>query len=213
MAISVIVPTHKEPLEKLLRCLQSIRSQAGFVQIVVVDDAPHSHSVAQEALDQSNPEPWDVCLRVEYRNASAARNAGYRVALCPYLFFCDADVTLKPGCLETLMEALVADPRAWCAYCDFTVSQKRVFKSGPWSANLLLSSNYISTMSLFKNGCFPGFDEDLDRFQDWALYLKIARLGGRGVHVPQVLFDAEYGGVSKSAQAASARRTIFERYG
>jgi hypothetical protein len=134
-------------------------------------------------------------------NASEKRNQAAWQSKCPYLFFCDDDIILDAECLSILLDTLKRNRTAGYAYCDYIhISHPKrgtgIHHSRPFDAAALKQDNYISTMSLILRRVFPGFDETLERFQDWELYLHMLDDGIEGVYAcPGVpLFTAYYDG-------------------
>lgn len=68
--------------------------------------------------------------------------------------------------------------------------------------------NFISTMSLLHTRLFPGFDEILQRYYDWDLWLNLAYRGYTGYHVPRVLFTAHFMDNGISSQQESRQQSI-----
>ena len=56
----------------------------------------------------------------------------------------------------------------------------------------LMSGNFISTMSLIRRDNFENFDESLKRFQDWDLWIRLAKKGITGKAVFNNEFYAFY---------------------
>lgn len=146
-------------------------------------------------------EPKQISVLGGERPANVKRNEGARNATEPYLFFCDDDVVLMPDCLEKYLAALEVDPKAAFAYggfkhvvyegISFPLSSS-VQLPGAWDPNRLKARNYISMMSLIRKDKFPGFDEELRRFEDWDLWLTILEAGGHAVYVNQVLHESHH---------------------
>ena len=126
-------------------------------------------------------------VMVERRNY--ARNRGFREAKGKYLLFCDADIVMRPDCLEKMVHALESHPQASYAYVSFRFGFK-TFKLWPFDPDLLRKMNYIHTTSLIRREHFPGFDESVKRLQDWDLWLTMLEQGHTGVWVPEILFRA-----------------------
>jgi len=169
VTISVIVPTRMVTGEP--DCLDSLKKQTHkSIEIIVIRDK-------------------------ELKGASWARNQGRKRATGAYLFFCDDDIDLKPMMLEVLLTKLRYSNAsiAYCNYDRFGLLRGKV--SGvEWDVEKLKNENYISTMSLIKVKDYPaeGFDEKLDRFQDWDLWLRMAENGKYGIHINETLFNAYY---------------------
>ncbi|MBU4421736.1 glycosyltransferase family 2 protein [Patescibacteria group bacterium] len=118
-----------------------------------------------------------------------ARNFGAHKANGDYFFFCDADIILEPDALKKLKNALDENFAASYAYCSFKLGWK-LMRGMSFDAEKLKQVNYISTMSLIRRKDFPGFDEQLKKFQDWDLWLTMLEQGKRGVFVDETLFTA-----------------------
>ncbi|MDP6777799.1 MAG: glycosyltransferase [Candidatus Latescibacteria bacterium] len=192
--IAVIVTSHNYG-RYLGECLASIMAQTLKPStIVVVDDASvdDTESVARGFREVSYHS-------VDFRNGNRARNFGFSLVSADMVVFFDADNTMSPGFLQRLHGALAADPGADFAYCDrINVAEGDVswhpeplgrWRSRPFDPRLLRRVNYIDLASLIRSRCFPGFDEDLRRYQDWDLWLNLVTVrGARGIHVPEPLF-------------------------
>lgn len=125
--------------------------------------------------------------------AAAARNRGAKEARGEFLIFWDADVIGKPQMLEKMYQTLKNNLPAAYVYSSFKYGFK-IFKLWPFTVERLKRIPYIHTTSLIKRLYFPGFDENLKRFQDWDLWLTIAENGGKGIWIPEVLFKILAGG-------------------
>ena len=92
MRVSVIVPCHNAApyIEAALDSVAAQQLQP--LEIIVIDDSSRDDSRARVgAWSAAHPDLETVLLRVEARNAAAARNAGIAVARGDWLAFLDAD--------------------------------------------------------------------------------------------------------------------------
>jgi glycosyltransferase involved in cell wall biosynthesis len=159
--------------------------------VVLVDDGSSDETVAAAERFSGALPPLRILRHSRTGGAAAARNSGAKELQTEYLFFCDADVRLHPRALAVLEHALEEHPKAAFSYGPFRYNTK-LFRVPPFSLWLLERYNYIVTMSaLVRRKDFPGFDERLKRFQDWDLWLRMARAGKRGVPVSLVLLSTE----------------------
>ncbi len=130
---------------------------------------------------------WDKAA-----NANWARNRGAESATVPYLLFSDDDIQWEPDALERLRDALIAHPDASYSYGAYTIGSwqqcNREFDPGR-----LRRANFISTMSLIRHDHFPGFDESIERLQDWDLWLTMLEHGNVGVYCGKTIFRTEEG--------------------
>lgn len=110
--VSIIVPIYNaEPY--LAALLDSILSQDfGDYELLLVDDGSSDGSAAL-CREYAARDPRIRLLRQENRGVSAARNLGLD-HVSPdsrYIYFCDADDTLRPGALRLLVDAMAGGSR------------------------------------------------------------------------------------------------------
>jgi len=129
----------------------------------------------------------------ENKGAPAARNMGFELSKGDYVIFWDADITAKPGMLEKMFQALQNNPKSSYAYADFYFGKKTIW-GREFNAEALKQTNYITTTSLIRRGDFVKFDESLQRFQDWDLWLTMLEQDKVGVYISQTLFTIKSGG-------------------
>ncbi|MBQ6165021.1 MAG: glycosyltransferase [Clostridia bacterium] len=101
---AVIVPVYNTPAPILRRCLDSILAAADArAQLIAVDDGSDAGTAA--LLDEYENKGFLV-FHKENGGVSSARNLGIDKADAEYLFFADADDTVKPGFPATLAERM-----------------------------------------------------------------------------------------------------------
>jgi len=192
--ISIIIPCYNRAAT-IGRCLDSILAQTyDDLEIIVVDDG------SVDDLDQAlNPYGDKIKLiRQENQGAPKARNVGFKNSRGELVIFCDADIIMKADCLARMAQTLKEDSDAAFTYSSFRFGWKK-FRLYPFTAERLKQMPFITTTSLIRRECFPGFDEGLKKFQDWDLWLTIWEKYGRGgVWIDEVLFDVITGGTMSS---------------
>jgi hypothetical protein len=198
--ISIVIP-HYNCQDYLVKCLASIARQTySCVQVVVVDDCSKEKTAKGIVKSFSGMFPVEFMQRRKNGGAPSARNAGAGKALGEYLFFCDADVELYPNALEVLMRKLLKNPNADFCYGGFSWGPQTVLPR-VWDKDELYRKNYVTTMSLMRKSVFPGWDESLQRHQDWDMWLTIVDNGSIGVCCNKYLFKtpARADGISTNA--------------
>ena len=191
--INIIIPVYNAQ-KTLTACLESIFNQTfNNFKIIVVNDG----STDQSLRILKNYETKITIISQPNKGAAFARNQGAKIAQAPFIIFCDADVTMKPEMLETMIKALETHPEASYAYSSFKFGFK-TFQLYPFDGNKLRKQPYIHTTSLIRREHFPGFDEKLKRFQDWDLWLTMYQRGYTGHFIPEILFEIKSGGTMSS---------------
>lgn len=203
--ISVIISLYNKR-KTITRCIESILNQSyKDLEIIVVDDGstdgsldvvPASSSVIPAIRPRAHGRGAKAGIQIKiisglgHFGANWARNYGAHLAHGEYLFFCDADIIFKKDTLQKMLAALTANKNASYAYSSFKIGWKKML-GRPFDAGALKKQNYISTMSLIRRADFAGFDENLEKFQDWDLWLTMLEKGKTGIFVPEVLFYAK----------------------
>ncbi len=123
----------------------------------------------------------------EKGNANWARNRGFEFVDSPLVLFSDADINWLPQGIERLVNTLQANVAVSYAYGAYQVGN-RVNSNRGFDAVALRRMNYISTMSVIHTEHFPGFDESIQRLQDWDLWLTMLEQGHVGVFCGSIVF-------------------------
>jgi glycosyltransferase involved in cell wall biosynthesis len=197
--ISIIIPIYNQA-DKIGKCLASILNQIyREVEVIVVNDGSTDNIAAVLECWSKKFRQAGVKLEIIHQDnqgAPAARNRGLKEAQGIYLLFCDADITMEPEMLKTMLDTLYKYPDAAYTYSSFTLGLK-TFKLWEFDAGKLKKMPYIHTTSLIQKECFPagGFDETLKKFQDWDLWLTMLENGYQGVWIDKILYHITTGGV------------------
>ena len=192
--VAVVVPTRDRPAT-LARALASVRAQTlAPVDVVVVDDGSEPPARVDD--------PQVRVLRHDTPAGSApARNAAIATLTAPLVAFLDDDDAWRPHALATLAAALDrAGPGAVAAGGGFALRSRagRVHeyrpRLGPDTVlDLLARPVFAPSVVLARREALlaaGGFGEQLERCEDWALWLRLAELGEL-VSVEELLADRE----------------------
>ena len=147
-------------------------------------------SLTMRTLMQQTLQDIEVHLVVDHagKGANWARNRGAELARGTYLLLSDDDIEWHPEALEWMATCLdESSTDIGFVYGAYKMGEK-VQCNVEFSAAALKRENYISTMSLMKREAFPGMDENVERLQDWDLWLTLLRKGYLGRYVGRQVF-------------------------
>jgi glycosyltransferase involved in cell wall biosynthesis len=187
--VSVIVRTKDRP-HLLAEALKSIKSQTyANVEIVVVNDGGEDvHDLAKSIAGDI---PLIYVSHETNRGRAAAANSGLAAARGLYLNFLDDDDIFYPDHIQTLVAALeeskgiIAYSSVLNVYYEGTINtpgcriREELVFNRKFDADRILFENYIPLMSVMFSRCalekVPGFDEDMDVFEDWDFWMHLSR--------------------------------------
>lgn len=135
-----------------------------------------------------------ICSYDTLQSANATRNSGFKLSSAPYILFSDADINWYPDALSILVMKLDIYTRASYVYGAYYLvdgKDRNLRCNRFFNATGLRQLNYISSMSIIRREHFPGWDEDIQRLQDWALWLDMLNKKRYGVFCGKILFETE----------------------
>ena len=142
-----------------------------------------------ESLGRQTFQQFSVVVSYdEGRGACFARNKGFRQCKTPYVLFSDNDIVWEPDAIETMMDALLSNPKKSYVY-GWYVRGEQVCSREPWNIEILKKRNFVNTMAIIRSKDFPGFDEKIERLQDWDLWLNMLFKGKTGIYVDKQVFS------------------------
>lgn len=153
----------------------------------------------------------------ERKGASWARNLGAMQAKGDFYFFCDDDIILEPNALEVLYNNI--NGADW-AYGWFDWGKNGIFCKDKYynppeiGTNLFVWwFNGMSTMALIKKKAFIGWDEELKRFTDWDMFLRMAEKGYQGIYVNSKIFTShDNEGISSREDILHWQEKLFKKH-
>lgn len=187
--VSVVV--RSMDIDYLSQTLDSIALQNyPHIEVVVVAARPDHRPLPPKC----GPFPVRVVPTSVSLPRSRAANAGLQNARGELVLFLDDDDWLMPGHIARLAATLHAHPLAPAAYTGISLVDALGAPLGqafdmPYDAVQQLAGNLtpihavLFRASVVAKGC--GFDESLDRYEDWDFWLQLSRLGPM-VHLPGV---------------------------
>lgn len=201
--ISVIITCHNygrflnQAIDSAL--FQSVKPK----EIIVINDASDDNTdeVARSFEDKIK------YYVVDFKNAQKTRNFGLKKSSGEYVVYLDADDYLREDFLYKMQKEMENDDELLLVYSDRnhigdekildSVGAKELWRSEDYSYENLMRYNYISITSLIRRDKFTGFDEDINRFQDWEAWLTLLK-GGNAKRIPEPLFTVRFHGENKT---------------
>jgi glycosyltransferase involved in cell wall biosynthesis len=184
--VTVVIPTRNRG-EFLAAALTSVLAQRfGDFEIIVVDDCGTADSTA--AVENCRDPRVRLMRHKQQRGGAAARNSGIAASRSPYVAFLDDDDQWYPDKLELQVRLLQSRPaKVGVIYTGYDIvaddkicRQILPAQSGDLSAALLRENLVGGTSSVMVRREFltatGGFDERLPSFQDYDLWLRLARV-------------------------------------
>lgn len=223
--VSVILPTFNR--EKfIVRSLRSVVNQSFHdMEIIVVDDCS-SDDTKDVVAGFEDPRIKYIKHTVN-KGGGAARNTGIGAAQGEFIAFQDSDDEWVLDKLEKQMQVMLTVKSdvavVYSAYLWVTgseVSYVPLNAPPPEESEILahiLKRNFVDTSTAVVRkkyfDKFGLFDEDLPRYQDWDLFIRLAKhLKFSFVDEPLVISHCLKGGISTNDKAAiTARKMIFEK--
>lgn len=197
--VSIIVPAY-DVTEFIGEALDSVLAQTfSDYEIIVVNDGSPDSAALERALGPYMSRI--VYLKQENRGVSAARNTGIGVARGSLLAFLDGDDTWLPNYLEVQVARIQADPTIDVLYPNVIMfgepseDGEEFMTICPSSGDvtferLLLQECNVSNCSIARRETIIRaglFDESLRSVEDFDLWLRVIKQGGRIAYHRDVL--------------------------
>ena len=206
IAISIVIPCYNDG-RFLFEAVQSVeQNQQGRHEIIVVNDG----STDQTTLDVLSTlcQRGHQVLHQANSGPGCARNRGISVAKGRYIFPLDADNRLRSAGIELGIKILDRDPGVDVVYGDAEYFGDKSGRECVPEFNLrrLLAWNYIHASAVFRKSTWErcgGYDEEIESFDDWDFWCRIACSGGSFFHVSEILHEYRVRKDSLSAKVAA----------
>ncbi len=194
--VTIIIPyyNHSRYFEQ---CLSSIQAQTykNFT-VIVIDDG--SHELLKPKIDHVKGLDIRLLRHEINRGPAAARNTGIR-ACSTQLFVCvDADDTIDPSFLESVVPVILNDESIDCVFTDvrlFGADDRIVAYKVPSLNDILRSQLIPGAGTIMRRRLWErlgGYDEaDILRHgrEDWEFYIRAFSEGCKVAHVPKPLYN------------------------
>lgn len=193
--ISVIISTYnrKNLLKKAIRSVLA-QSMPDF-ELIIVDDC--STEDIKKTVDSFGDN------RITYLKTAKnsghdghPKNLGIKEAIGDYICFLDDDDQYRVDALM-ILSRYIEEAGIEFAYGDYVIENDKGKKKPGWSldfsARTLTQMNFISMpVVIIKREALlavGGFDEDVPKFKDWNLWLRLHKNGCRFIHIPIIVAE------------------------
>ncbi|MGQ0679052.1 MAG: rhamnosyltransferase WsaF family glycosyltransferase [Actinomycetota bacterium] len=226
--ISVIVPVWNPQPELLRRTIDSVRRQTYPFWEMCLANGNSSPEVTTLIEELATEDPRIKFVHLPQNlGISGNTNAALSIACGDYVAFLDQTDLLAPFALFEVASRINKEPQLDVLYSDFDlIAQEDAHRFNPflppdWSPELLLSSNYMAHLSVFRRSLVEdagGVRSDFDGAQDWDLLFRIIESTGNIAHIPRVLYHwrAEEGSAAQTLKnkpyALEAQRSCVQSH-
>ncbi len=190
--ISVITSTFNRS-KRLKKTIDSVLNQEfKDFELIIVDDC--STDDTKKIIESYNDDRIVPIYREEnHGHDGKPKNEGLKIAKGEYITFLDDDDLYYPEALKILYK-YITNTGADVVYGDYLITDKKETKPG-WSVNFdagtLSKMNFISMcVAIIKKESIlavGGLDEDVPKFKDWNLWLRMQKNGSLFAHVPIIV--------------------------
>jgi len=218
--ISILVPVSEPGL--LGRTLDSVLRQAYPGWELCVACAESAGGGVEKILAERDG--LDRHVKVAHQDAGAAGLSNAALSLATDEFACvlGCGDELAPEALFEVAKALRNHPDAALVYTDEDRIDGEGNRSQPhfkpgWSPDLLLSTDYVSSLSVYRRSVLEevgGFREEFDGCHGYDLALRVTERAGDVAHVPRILYHRHTPAETNGGHAKEkVRRSIAEALG
>lgn len=191
--VAIVVPCHHHARFLPDAVASAVAQTWSNLRIVIVDDgSPDDTAVVAAELAARHPTRRIELVRQPNQGLAAARNAGVRATVSPFVLPLDADDRLEPHAVERLVCALVDSGADVATPLGRTFGdEERPLVTRPVTRNRLRRNNCLVYASLYRRALFDrigGYRPAAPGYEDWDFWLCAFELGARFVHVPVPLF-------------------------
>lgn len=194
--VSVVIPCYN-CANTIEETLQSTYSQTyKNVEIIAIDDG--STDATWEILQRlKNENTSGIPLHIfnqENKGQTITRNNGAKKAIGSYLLFLDSDDIIANTYLEKCVEAFNQNSSLKIVYAKANLfgAVNREWELKKFNLQDFLLENCIYITALIKTEDFNkvgGFDESLNFYEDWELWVQLINTNNDVYQIPEILFN------------------------
>lgn len=190
--VSILMPIYNYG-NRINQTLKSIFNQDYTnYEIILVDDGSTNEYVKLKLKQLEKVDRIKVIYK-ENGGPSSARNEAFKHSKGEYILPLDSDDMILPGYLKTCVNILKNNKNISPVYCDtHHVGEINGIEKRPeWSKDRLIQGPFIVNCSMFNRESFEkvnGYDEELNGWEDYDMWLRMMKEGYIGKRIPKPLF-------------------------
>lgn len=181
----------------IIECLESIKYQTlRSFDLLVVDDCSQDNSASiAKTWMRENRSRFNRCSLLRHKKnmgLAQSRNTAFDQAWTPFVFVLDADNALYPRCLERHLSVMSeCDASFSYSYLEVFGAVRGLQNTILWDEKLLQFGNIVDAMVMLRKSTWEqagGYSiMEVMGWEDYDLWFKIARNGGWGILIPEIL--------------------------
>jgi glycosyltransferase involved in cell wall biosynthesis len=154
----------------------------------------------------------------ENKGVSFARNSGLEKSRGQYIITLDADDTIAPNFLGTLLNRFVQDPSLTLVYPNviFSGDKKGIWQLPEYTYENLLAYNMIVVSSMYRKADFDrcgGYDTAMTNgAEDWEFWIRLLYLNKKAEKAPEAILYYRIKPVSKNADLLASNDKLLDSY-
>lgn len=191
--VSVVIPIYNYGVQFEKTLSSVFESSYKNVEVIIVNDGSTEKYVDLK-LKSLEGHPNIIVINQENSGPSSARNNGIKNSKGDFILPLDADDTVHPDYIQTCVSVLKNNKQISPVYCDtLHIGQIQGVEQRPeWSLDRLIQGPFIVNCSMFHREAFDkceGYDETMKGWEDYDLWIRMAKNGFIGKRIPKALFS------------------------
>jgi glycosyltransferase involved in cell wall biosynthesis len=191
--VSVVIPIYNYGVQFEKTLSSVFDSSYKNVEVIIVNDGSTEKYVDLK-LKSLEEHPNIRVINQENSGPSSARNNGIKNSKGDFILPLDGDDTIHPDYIQSCVSILKNNKNISPVYCDtLHVGQIQGVEQRPeWSFDRLIQGPFIVNCSMFHKEAFNqcgGYDETMKGWEDYDLWIRMAKNGYIGKRIPKTLFS------------------------
>lgn len=217
--ISIIMPIFNYG-RMFNKTLESVfNSKHKNIELIIINDGTTDEYVKDKLKSLTGYSVIRI-LNQENSGPATARNNGIKESKGRFILTLDSDDLIHPDMISKMLLEIKKDKNISPVYCDVIhFGEENGTENKPeWSIERLLSGPFICNCSLFRREAFDatdGFDNKMDAWEDYDLWVQMAKAKYKGKRINRPLFyyfrHAKEGSISSKASSIEKQKELMDK--